>query len=288
MTGGGIQALSAAGPGSGPGLWIDYLDYARRLFLKGADPWGDPARFVNAFSQAQQLLKSDLIDVRVEDYMASWLQGDGAALEPARRPTSDLKQILGDDSYRDGLVTVLATLGDLGRGCSGIALTIPSPRRWLRICVARAGGDVDEPLDEDYVEMAAMYIADYLRAFADSGISALLLEEDRDPGQDLLSLYQPVLNVAAGYQWDVGILIPGELTTALGGDLAVTIVDPAALAALAKGGAPCGVSVPGDYWAGKDKKFAVPEGCAAVYVRIPGDANPEQVLKRLAALREST
>jgi hypothetical protein len=285
VTGAGLQSVYASARGGVPGLWIDCLDYGRRLFLGGDEPWADPARFVSDFTQAQQLLKSDLIDVRAEDYAASWLKRDGAGLEPARRPTSDLKQILGDDGLRAGLLAVLATLGDLGRGCAGLALTLPSPRRWLRLCVERAGGDTGEPLDEDHVEMAAMYVADFLRAFAECGLSALLLEEDGDPGSNALSLYQPVLNVAAGYQWGAGLLIPGSFETGPDAGVEACFVDPQAFSGLAEGGPARGVSVPAEYWGGKGEGFDFPPGCEAAYVRLPADANPEQVLERLKALR---
>lgn len=278
MTAGGVKALLEAGPGGTPGLWIDYLDYARRLFLGGDDPWGDPARFVNAFSQAQRLLNSDVIDVRVEDYMVSWLKRGGAGLEPARRPTSDLKQILADEDFRNGLLAVLSTLKDLAAGCAGLALTLPSPRRWLRLSIARTGGDPAEPLDEDYVEMSAMYIADYMRVFADAGVSAVLLEEDGDPGPEAIPLYQPILNVASGYQWSVGLLVPGEMTWTPGDGIDVCFAEPGP-------DAQSGVSVPEGYWTGKHKAFAFPDGCGMAYVRIPEDANPEQVLERLAALK---
>ncbi len=288
MTSTGLQSLLASNRGGTPGLWIDCLDYGRKLFLGNDDPWVDPARFVNAFSQAQQLLKSDLIDVRVEDYTLSWLGRDGAGLEPARRPTSDLKQILGDDGLRSGLLAVLATLGDLGKGCGGVALTLPSPRRWLRLCVERAGGDTSEPIEDDYVEMAAMYVADFLRAFAESGVSALLLEEDGDPGPETATLYQPVINVSSGYQWSVSLLVPGGMESAPDSGIEACFVDPDGFAGLADAGPARGVSVPAGYWGGKNKKFAVPAECQAVYVRIPADANPEQVLERLAGLRGGT
>jgi hypothetical protein len=58
---------------------------------------------------------------------------------------------------------------------------LPSPRRWLRICVERTGGDLEDYLDEDNVEICSMYMADFIRTFAEAGISSLLLEEDANP-----------------------------------------------------------------------------------------------------------
>ena len=284
----GLQSLLASGRGGVPGLWIDCLDYGRRLFLGGDDPWADPARFVSAFTQAQHLLKSDIIDVRVEDYVKSWLLRDGATLEAARRPTSELKQILGDDGLRDGLLAILATLGDLARGCGGVALTLPSPRRWVRLCVERTGGDLGENLDEDNVEMCAMYVADFLRTFAESGVSTILLEEDGDPGADPSELYQPVYNVASGYQWDVALLVPGGLATDPNvGNLAACIVDPDQFDTLSADSGARGTAIPAKYWSGKSAKSGVPVNSEITYVRIPEDANPEKVLERLAELRKS-
>jgi hypothetical protein len=284
----GLQSLLASGRGGVPGLWIDCLSYVRRLFLGGDDPWTDPARFVSAFTQAQQLLKSDLVDVRVENCVQSWLAGEGAGLKAARRPTSELKQILGDDGLRDGLLAILATLGNLARGCGGIALTVPSPRRWLRICVERIGGDLSDYLDEDNVEMCAMYVADFLRVYAESGVSVILLEEDSDPGSDPKELYQPIYNVASGYQWDVVLLVPGDVASDPGeGAVGACIVDPAAFDALSDGSAR-GTAIPANFWSGKSAKLSIPEGADFSYVRIPEDANPELVLERLTMLRNGS
>jgi hypothetical protein len=284
----GLQSLLASGRGGSPGVWIDSLDYGRRLFLGGDDPWVDPARFVNGLTQAQHLLKSDIIDVRVGDYVASWLTREGADLKPARRPTSDLKQILGDDRMRAGLLSAVGTLGDLAKSCAGVALTLPSPRNWIGRCVERNGGDLNDYLDEDTIEMAAMYLADFVRIFAESGIVAILLEEDADPGSDAVGLYQPILNVASGYQWSVALLIAGELETdPNSGAVDACIAEPKAFASLVADGSARGVAVPASYWTDKFSKMKFPDGCELAYVRIPEGANPEQVLERLQALREA-
>ena len=87
-----------------------------------------------------------------------------------------------------------------------LVLTVPTPGRWLVAAAQQAGSDPGPP-DAAQAETAAIYSADFLRMFADTGVDGLLLDEGRVPAGELIhpEAYRPVLNVADYYQWPVFI-----------------------------------------------------------------------------------
>ncbi|KOS53122.1 hypothetical protein Z051_27275, partial [Rhodococcus rhodochrous KG-21] len=122
-------------------------------------------------------------------------------------------------------------------------------------------------LDADRVEAAAMYVADWLRGFAEVPVAAVLLDERiaADAAAALPPVdpqsYVPVTNVAAHYRWEIGLR--GEDTVSIGeheGDV-----------------------LGSDYWLAEDA--AVPDAHGVFRLaHLPADAVPETVLARLAAL----
>ena len=85
-----------------------------------------------------------------------------------------------------------------------LVLTVPTPGRWLVAAAQQAGSDPGPP-DAAQAETAAIYSADFLRIFADTGVDGLLLDEGRVPAGELIhpEAYRPVLNVAGHYEWPV-------------------------------------------------------------------------------------
>ncbi|MGH8443694.1 MAG: hypothetical protein ACREVL_00445, partial [Solimonas sp.] len=89
--------------------------------------------------------------------------------------------------------------------------------------------------------------------------------------------YQPVLNVAAHYRWSVGLAAPAGRYAGTEAPLDF-IVAPRTLP-----GRYAASLVPSAFWSGGDAPDCPSGGFR--YAGIPGDAQPETVLQRLAALR---
>ena len=264
-------------------LWLDYGDYAGALLAGGAVPWLDVGAFVAWQRKAQGLLKSDVISLPVASVIEAWIAAHGALrdeMAAKRRTVYAVRTLLADEPLRAHLVELARGL----RACfadTPLALVCPSPRRWVADAFRQAhGADAEVEVGDDEADSAAMYMADFLRAFGDAGIDALLLQESADSeaaSAESVAVYQPVLNIAAHYRWAVGLEAPAGRYG--GGEAGLGfVIAPSVLP-----GARAGCSVPAAFWSGG----AVP-ACPAGglrHARIPVDAQPEGVLQRLSELR---
>lgn len=261
-------------------LWLDYVDYAGALLAGGAVPWLDVGALLAWQRKAQALLRSDVVMLPVGTVCTAWL----AAHEPLRttmasksRALFPLKTLLADNALR----THLAELAEGLRASfteTPLALVCPSPRRWFGEAYLQAHGE-GIAVGEDAADSAAVLIADFLRLFGESGVDVLLLEEGPDSEPEsaaAIACYQPVLNVAAHYRWDVGLSAP--LGRYAGGESGLAFV----LAPRPLPGSTTGIVVPAAYWDGAAPDLPA-EGLR--YARIPAAAQPEAVLERLAQLR---
>ena len=263
-------------------LWLDYTDYAGALLAGGAVPWLDLSACLAWQRKAQSLLRSDVIAVPAAAICDAWLAAhpeDRAAMGEKQRVTYPLRTLVANVTLRAHLLelvcAVRASFAD-----RTLVLACPSPRLWVGEAYGQAfGADAHVVVEEDEADSAAVYIADFLRSFGDAGVDALLLEESTqsEPASAAgLACYQPVLNVAAHYRWDVGLSVPGARYAGGEGGLAFVIA-PHPLP-----GAHAGAVVPAAFWKGES-----PPDCPAGgfrYCRIPVDAAPECVLDRLALL----
>ncbi len=264
-----------------PVVWLDSCDYSARLLAGGHAPWLDPAAFVAWQRKTQGLLKSDVAALPLAPAVDAWLDAH-AELRPAMaartRATYALKTLLADDALRAHLVDLARGLRAGLRGMP-LALVVPSPRAWVELSYRQAHSASLE-VSADEADTAAVYVADFLRAFGDVGIDALLLEEAPEfapAAASELACYQPVLNVAAHYRWDAGLHLAqaGRFSGPLPG-YGFVIASPALA------GTACAWSAPPDSFNGAGP--AEPSSSFR-YARIPRDAQPEAVLQRLAALR---
>lgn len=241
-------------------LWLDSHAYCERLLAGGQAPWLDVAAFVAWQRKAQGLLRPDVVVLPLAPAVAAWLEAHPdlrAAMATKSRATWPLKTLLADAALRAHLVEL--TRG-LRAGSAGLplALVLPAPRAWLALAYAQAHAAAPE-LDEDAGDGASVYLGDFLRTFGEAGVDALLLQESAGfvprAAADFAG-YQTVVNVAAHYRWDIGVELPAMPDPAVG--------LPGGCAFAIAGGAPVG---------------------AFRYAQIPVDAQPEQVLERLAQLR---
>jgi hypothetical protein len=128
-----------------------------------------------------------------------------------------------------------------------------------------------------------MYLADFLRGFGETAIDLLLLEETAAtaPASDAaLELYQPVFNVAAHLRWAIGLHLPQSAHSGLAWTGLDFVIAPEPVAA-----AHCGLALNAGFW--HDAPAPVLPANGFRYAEVPADAAPEQVLTRLAALRQS-
>lgn len=269
-----------------PLVWLDHFAYSARLLAAGVIPWLDTAACIAYYRKAHALLRPGVAVIPLEEFFDAWLTAHPEALAEMRA------------KRRAGLVTKAllafaeprAVLTEITRAvrqsfpASPLALAMPSPRRWLAWASALAGSPVDVTADVsgDDVESAAVWVAGFLRTFADARVDVLLLDETLGCGPaspEELSWYQPVVNVAKHYRWDVGL----------------NFLDAAFAPAAADGidfyitrsvrGPLTGVALDEAFWAGQaapalsDSEF--------YFARVPRDAVPERVMERLATLRRA-
>ena len=205
-----LQDLAARGPL----LWLDYSDYAAALLAGGQAPWLDTAACVAWLRKAQSLLRSDVVTLPMGAIGSAWLGAHPALLEAMvakkRRAAAPLRVLLADEGLRiQGVDLALALRAAFAQ--APLVLACPSPRRWVAWASARCAPGEAPDIDDDAVDSAASYMADFLRVFSQCGIDAVLLEEAADTAPTsaaALQLYQPVLNVASHYRWDIGLLLP--------------------------------------------------------------------------------
>jgi len=264
-------------------VWLDDALYAERLLAAGETPWLDSGEYVSFRRQAAALLKSDILALSLGRATEAWVRahpGLGAAMAAKKRNVAPLRVLLGDTDLR-------AHLLDLAQGLHAcfldvpFVLTLPSPPRWVTDAHRLAHGAESElAVGEDETDSAAVYIADFLREFAEVGCAGILLEESTDStprSADEIEWYRPVINVAEHYRWDIGLrtgngapLPPGS------GPVSFTIAAQTTSDGLG------GVAVTADFWDGA----AVPEVPAGgfLFAEIPPDGRPETILERIAEL----
>lgn len=264
-------------------LWLDYVDYAGRLLADDEVPWLDVGAYLAWQRQAQSLLRSDVLMLPVGAVCDAWLAAHPElreAMASKSRTMFPLKTLLADPGLRAHLTELVTGL----RGSFAdlpLALACPSPRAWVADAYAQAhGADAEAEVGEDEIDSAAVLLADFMRQFGESGIDVLLLQETADREPDTLAdveLYQPVLNIATHYRWEVGLYAPGGRypggTAGLG-----FVIAPQALP-----GARAGRLIAPDYWTGSAPAEVLEAGLS--FSRIDPAAAPETVLERLAQLR---
>ena len=193
-------------------VWFDSLAYCREKLLGGgAVPWTAPGELGSFFGKAQGMFGSDAVVVDVSDLSAERVSGDPALAEAMARRSRvafALRTLLADDRLRATATDALAAIAGAGGGAP-VALSIPSPARWMATAAEQPDAPAGDggPPDPDHVDTASMYVADFLRAFAGAPVDALVLDEAATEAGALAGAdaYRPVLNVAAHYEWPVWV-----------------------------------------------------------------------------------
>ena len=261
-----------------PLLWIDADDYCERLLANGQAPWADAAAWLAWQRKGQGLLRSDVVALPLARIVDGWLEAQPdvrSTMGLRNRLLLPLRTLLANEALRAHLVELVAGLR-ASQGSTPVVLVLPSPRAWVAIAYRQAFADEPEPeVGADDADSAAVYVADFLRAFGEAGLDGVLLVEAAEtvPGSDDdLSCYSAVFNLAAHYRWACGIELPKS------GDF-----DASSLDFVISSEAQSGVRRHGHRiaWHSETEKVA-----HFSFITVPANGEPEQVLDHLRRLRE--
>ncbi len=275
-------SLDAPPSGRARPTWFDAAAYGRARLLGGGDvPWASSAELSSFFAKIGGMFRSDAVLVDLADLFAQRTAADQqlrAAMAKRSRPGYALRTLLGDEQARSTAVEAVRVLAATS-GPVPLVLTVPTPGRWLVAAAQQAGSDPGPP-DAAQAETAAIYSADFLRMFADTGVDGLLLDEGRVPAGELIhpEAYRPVLNVANYYEWPV--LIQTDAAAAWPHGPVPDIALWLGSAAPSQPAGRWGVVADADFWEGADPSA----GADLVLAAVPAGADPEAVMKRVRAL----
>ena len=275
-------SLDAPPSGRARPTWFDAAAYGRARLLGGGDvPWTSPAELSSFFAKIGGMFRSDAVLVDLADLLAQRTAADQqlrAAMAARSRPGYALRTLLADEQARGTAAEAVRVLAATS-GSVPVVLTVPTPGRWLVADAQQAGSDPGPP-DAARAETAAIYSADFLRMFADTGVDGLLLDEGRVPAGELIhpEAYRPVLNVADYYEWPV--LIQTDAAAAWPHGPVPDIVLWLGSAAPSQPAGRWGVVAGADFWEGADPSA----GAHLVLAAVPAEADPEAVMKRVRAL----
>jgi hypothetical protein len=277
-----LTTLDAAPSGRSRAVWFDSLAYCReRLLSREPVPWRSPGDLTAFFGKAQGMFRSDALLMDLADLYAQLVADDDelrSAMAARTRPGYALRVLLADEQARavarEAVSAVAATAGLVP-----VVLSLPSPSHWLTITAKQAGQDLAPP-DADRADTAAMYVADFLRTFAGSGVDGLLLDEGPTPAGDLVDpeAYRSVLNVADHYAWPV--VVRSDTTSAWPHGAVAGVAAWLGTVAVGQPIARWGLVAGRDFWTGQDRTT---EG-DLVFAVVPADADPEAVMQRVRAL----
>jgi hypothetical protein len=275
-------------------VWFDAAAYGRARLLDGGDlPWRAPAELTSFFGKIQAMFDSDVILADVADVFAQRAAADEAlraAMGARSRPGYALRTLLADERARAIAAEAVGALAAT-KGTVPLVLTVPAPGRWLAAAAEQAHPG-SAPPDSGQAETAAMYSADFLRTFGDTGVDGLLIDEGRVPARELVhsEAYRPVLNLAEHYEWPVLVRteaaaawphgpVPGVLAW-IGSGPPSRPTPPGPPAAASEPPGRWGVVAGPEFWADADP----PADAELVLAEVPAQAEPEAVMKRVRAL----
>ena len=264
-------------------LWIDGWDYGEKLLNKGnTAPWGDVGAFVSFHKQLQGLLGSDVLTVNVAAFYDFWLQQHPELLQEMaskRRLGFALRTLLANQSARQQLHEVVAAVCESNSGMP-VLLEMSSPKSWIGDAHCKAQNKANTEVSWDDAESASMYVADFIRFFSDCALSGILLHdsEGEGPSSEADTLrYQPVINVAQHYNWQVvlnGCSYDFTASPEQGVSVCLGSQEDAQ-----------GQILPPSYFSDRQGTPFISTG-QFIYVVVPSDAIPEFVLDCLAKLRK--
>ncbi|MER2105915.1 MAG: hypothetical protein ABS949_03170 [Solibacillus sp.] len=231
-------------------------------------------------------MQSDVLQIPVEPVYVNYLKkGDFAQEWAGKKPTFLLKKLLVLEEPKQFMHEVLTSIQTTHLATTPVVIVLPSPQCWLKQLQQVVNPGQDARISEDDVEIAAMYMAEYVRLFSTLGIAAIVLDEKQLP-LGMLPLYQPLFNVARHYQWLVGLkqeTSDGELGQLMDfvDFLLVDNIGFTELLSCQENKFPIGGGLNRDFWLATSQVTAIK---GLLYGEIPPDAEPENVLSQLKVL----
>ncbi|WP_424193616.1 hypothetical protein ACMYR3_00860 [Ampullimonas aquatilis] len=279
--------LPVGGTTLGIRTWLKSFSYTRRLLLgESGNPWESASQYLVYSSQAQGLLKPDVAVIEIGELFESWLkQHPDVATEMVgkRKLSYPLRKLLEQTGPRALLAEIIGAVLVQLRGQVPLVLSMPSARCWLYQASAMAGRELTE-VDDGSVEDAAMYMADFLRAFSSFEVGGVLLDDTVQHDQSAkadLSLYRPIMNVVKHYRWSLAFrmnsdgLVENDALQEV--DIFIGQQD------LPPVGKAQGVDITPLLWEGVPLPELLPH--QFYFVDVPKDAKPETVLEKLSTIR---
>lgn len=237
-------------------LIINAEDYAQKVLLQGKPiPWHDPTAYANHLGQTAALLKPEVSVISIDKMMMQELTDNKqltTAMGAKNRSGYALKVFMGDEDFKSAVSALVASSVQTQR--VPVLVQMPSPLQMLYLTARAAQPDTEHEFDNDSAENAAIYCADWLRAFKDAAIAGLLFDEREGDVAD--AAYQPIKNTAEHYRWAIGVRRDNE----------IIFKDPQASIAV----------LPADYWITGDNNV---DTSGVIFTEIAQDAVPEQVLE---------
>ncbi len=263
-------------------LWVEYDEYARRVFA-GSPPhwWRDAVGYSGTLAQAHRVVPSDVITVdALSPCLVAWR--DDPSAFAGQSPAERAQALLAGAAARAFVAEALDALAHRFAGRADLVLRLLAPADLLRACGAPAGEDPGF----DAMDDTAVALANHLRAFADRPVAGLLLESAAPVAlsPDEREACDPLLGAAGHYGWTTALALPACTAaadgTGEGFDLALL---PEVGAGDLGQDRRRGGALPASTWRERDAVPApLPRGLR--YGRIDPDAEPELVVERMRGL----
>lgn len=275
-------------------IFLDFFDYANVLFNNGKeDIYLNPETFISVYSQAERLLSPDILDIYASPFYRSFLDQESEMIESwkGRRTSLALKKTFGLDKPKTVLSEIINAMKSLYPN-HPLVLTIDSPQKWLQQTHKLVNPEQEENLSLDELERGAMYIAEFLRSFSTLGVNGVVLREFDESTlahEEVLSSYQPIINVINHYKWPLGILFEKGIIQS--SDISNKVdfylfqsTDFSEVSTFWEENLLVGGGLNTDFWMGNQKVDRnLRKGL--YFGKIPPKAEPETVLTQLKALR---
>ncbi len=180
-------------------LHIDWMDYAEALIGGGKIDWSSPVAVSGLINKAQALLPSDGVILPLGNMLRAL--GQSVDLATKTSGVAALRALLANNHSRMQILEAVTLVR-----VPALALGLPAPADCIMLAAALAGHpppDVHDAMIED----AALYMADFLRIFANATLEAVVLTETMSAAP-WRHFYSPVKTVVSSYGWTFSVAAP--------------------------------------------------------------------------------
>ncbi|WP_104690607.1 hypothetical protein [Helicobacter heilmannii] len=238
-------------------LLADARAYAHKVLMQYKPyPWHDPTLYSNYMKQVASLLRMDVLVLRFDKMLEEELKNNTelvAKMGEKKRQGYALKVFMQDEGIKEDTSSLINTATNTLH--VHILTQLPSPQQILQMSAEAVGAQAD--LSDEDIENASMYYADWLRSYKDSKVRGVLFDERNQAVKE--SLYQPILNTASNYDWQIGFRHTDALRFC-GFETPIPLLDT-------------------NFWL--DKNAPSPQFNSPFFTEIHEDAIPEVVLEKL-------